>query len=151
VTQLPKALSAFFETEQWSVEPIDDAPVPAARGGFQGESGEWFVDAFWFPADEQLVVLSVAPKPVPEDRCAPVAGDLTFVNYGLPVGNFELSPLTGDLRCKTSVSIAEADLTEDLVARQVYANVALMDRYLPGVVQVVWGTDPGDAYAAIDG
>ena len=106
---------------------------------------------FWFPVDEQLVVHSQAPKPVPEDRCAPVAGYLTFVNYGLPVGNFELSPLTGDLRCKTSVAIAESDLTEDIVARQVYANVALMDRYLPGVVQVVWGTDPGDAYAAIDG
>jgi hypothetical protein len=121
------------------------------RAGFRGESGEWFVDVFWFADVEQLVVLSVAPKPVPEDRCGPVAGYLTFVNYGLPVGNFELSPLTGDLRCKTSVAIAANELTEDLVARQVYANVALMDRYLPGVVQVVWGTDPGDAYAAIDG
>jgi hypothetical protein len=33
----------------------------------------------------------------------------------------------------------------------VYANVMTMDRYLPGVVQVVWGTEPVEAYAAIDG
>jgi len=33
----------------------------------------------------------------------------------------------------------------------VYSNVLSMDRYLPGIVQVVWGTDPADAYAAIDG
>jgi len=26
-----------------------------------------------------------------------------------------------------------------------------MDRYLPGIVQVVWGAEPDVAYAAIDG
>ncbi len=147
---MPEAVTSFFAAESWAAGELDDAPVPAVRAGFRGESGEWYVDVLWFDDVEQLVVHSVAPKPVPEDRRGPVAGYLTFVNYGLPVGNFELSPVTGDLRCKTSVAVATAAVTEDLVARQVYANVSLMDHYLPGVVQVVWGTDPGDAYAAID-
>jgi hypothetical protein len=148
---MPKAVSAFFAAESWTVNGLDDAPVAAVRGGYRGESGEWYLDVLWHDDAEQLVVHSCAPKPVPDDRTAAVAGYLTFVNYGLPVGNFELSPVTGDVRFKTGVAIAVSDLTEDIVARQVYANVMTMDRYLPGIVQVVWGTDPADAYAAIDG
>jgi len=148
---IPEAVVDFFASEDWAVNVLDDAPVPAVRGGFRGDSGEWYVDVLWHDDVEQLVVHSIAPKPVPEDRTGAVAGYLTFVNYGLPVGNFELSPITGDVRFKTGIGIARDELTENIVARQVYANVLSMDRYLPGIVQVVWGTDPADAYAAIDG
>jgi hypothetical protein len=148
---MPAVVTAFFAEEEWAVAAIDDSPVPAVRGGYRGENGEWTVDVFWFVDSEQLVVHSGVPRPIPDDRLAAVAGYLTFVNFGLPVGNFELSPLTGDVRFKTGIAAAEGDLTEDLVARQVYANVMITDRYLPGIVQVVWGTDPADAYAAIDG
>ena len=149
--QMPDAVTAFFAAESWMVNRLEDAPVVAVRGGYRGDSGEWYVDVLWHDDVQQLVVHSTAPKPVPEDRCAAVAGYLTFVNYGLPVGNFEVSPLIGNVRCKTGVAVAAHELTEDIVARQVYANVMTMDRYLPGIVQVVWGTDPSDAYPAIDG
>jgi len=36
------------------------------------------------------------------------------------------------------------------MARQVYVNVLALDRYLPGVIQVVWGTEPAVAYASIE-
>jgi hypothetical protein len=149
--QMPEAVTAFFASESWTINHLEDAPVAAVRGGYRGESGEWYVDVLWHDDVEQLVIHSTAPKPVAEDRCAAVAGYLTFVNYGLPVGNFELSPITGNVRVKTGLAIASHELTEDIVARQVYANVMTMDRYLPGIVQVVWGTEPADAYAAIDG
>ena len=148
---MPSAVSAFFDAERWDVLSIDESPVPGVRGAFRGENGEWFVDVFWFPEFEHLVVLSVATSPVPDESREAVAGYLTFVNFGLPLGNFELSPETGDFRCKTSVSIAEADLTAEIVARHVYANVALMDRYLPGVEQVLDGVDADYAYDAVDG
>jgi hypothetical protein len=150
-TELPEAVTAFFAAESWGVNRLDDAPVAAVRGGYRGESGEWFLDVLWHDEVEQLVIHSTAPKPIPEDRCAAVAGYLTFVNFGLPIGNFELSPISGAVRFKTGISIAAPELSEAIVARQVYANVLAMDRYLPGIVQVVWGTDPGDAYTAIDG
>jgi hypothetical protein len=149
--EMPAAVTAFFTAESWMVNDLDDAPVAAVRGGYRGESGEWYVDVLWHDDVEQLVIHSTAPKPIPEDRTAAVAGYLTFVNYGLPIGNFELSPLTGSVRVKTGLAVGANDLTEDIVARQVYANVMTMDRYLPGIVQVVWGTDPADAYTAIDG
>jgi hypothetical protein len=75
---------------------------------------------------------------------------MTFVNYGMPIGNLELSPVTGDLRYKTGVAVAADELTQDIVARQVYVNVLALDRYLPGVIQVVWGTEPAVAYASIE-
>ena len=151
VKGLPAAVTAFFASEEWAVSAIDDAPVPAVRGGFRGENGEWTLDVFWFTDSQELVIYSSLPNPIVDDRRGAVAGYLTFVNFGLPVGNFELSPVTGHLRFKTGVAVLEEDLTEDIVARQVYANVMTTDRYVPGIVQVVWGTDPGAAYAAIDG
>jgi hypothetical protein len=149
--EMPEAVTAFFSAEAWMVNQLDDAPVAAVRGGYRGESGEWYVDVLWHDDVEQLVIHSTAPKPIPEDRTAAVAGYLTFVNFGLPIGNFELSPVSGTVRFKTGISIAAPELSEAIVARQIYANVLAMDRYLPGIVQVVWGTEPGDAYAAIDG
>jgi hypothetical protein len=147
---VPAAVTDFFAGEDWEVNVLDDAPAPAVRGGFRGSNGEWFVDVLWFNDVEQLVVHSTVSRPVPDDRRAAVAGYMTFVNYGMPIGNLELSPVTGDLRYKTGVAVAAGELTADMVARQVYVNVLAMNRYLPGVVQVVWGTEPAVAYASIE-
>lgn len=147
----PAAVTDFFAAEDWAVSLLgDDAPAPGVRGGFKGDSGEWLVDVLWFDDVEQLVVHSTVARPVPDDRRAAVAGYLTFVNFGRTVGCLELSPITGELRARTSVAVARGELTEDLVARQVYASVLTMDRYLPGVIQVVWGVEPHDAYAAVE-
>lgn len=149
---IPLAITDFFIAEDWAVSRFDsDAPAPGVRGAFKGDSGEWIVDVMWFDDVEELVVHSTVARPVPDDRRAPVAGYLTFVNFGLTLGSIEVSPVSGELRARTGVAVSQAQLTEDLVARQVYANVLTLDRYLPGVIQVVWGTEPHVAYAAIDG
>jgi hypothetical protein len=148
----PAAITDFFAAEDWDFALLDDdSPAPGVRAGFRGDSGEWPVDVLWLDDGEQLVVHSTVPREVPDDRRAAVAGYLTFVNFHLAVGSLEMSPVSGELRARTAVAVARDELSEDLVARQVYANVLTLDRYLPGVIQVVWGTEPHEAYAAIAG
>lgn len=52
-------------------------------------------------------------------------------------GNFEMDFDYGEIRYKTSVDIDGDELTQDIIKRLVYANVTMMDEYLPGIINVI--------------
>jgi hypothetical protein len=114
------------------------------------EKGPWTVFIAMLEADDQVVVHSAFQPPVPEDRRDAIALFLTRVNYGILMGNFELDLDDGELRYKTSIDVRGAELTEELLDNIVVANVAMFDRYVPGIEAVVRGTDPADAVAAVE-
>jgi hypothetical protein len=113
------------------------------------EKGPWTVYIAMLEADEQVVVHSSFNPPVPGDRRDAIALFLTRANYGILLGNFELDLDDGELRYKTSIDVRGAELTEALLDNLVVANVAMFDRYVPGIEAVVRGADPADAVAAI--
>lgn len=114
------------------------------------EKGPWTVYIAMLEADEQVVVHSAFNPPVPEERRDAVALFLARANYGILIGNFEIDLEDGELRYKTSIDVEGAELTEALLDNLVVANVAVFDRYVPGIEAVVRGTDPADAVAAIE-
>jgi hypothetical protein len=114
------------------------------------ENGPWTVYIAMFEADEQVVVHSAFNPPVPEEVRDEVATFLTRANYGILHGNFELDLADGDLRYKTSLDVRGAELTEALLDNIVVANVSMFDRYVPGIVAVVRGTDPVEALALVE-
>ena len=92
-----------------------------------------------------------------------LADFLTGANYGLYIGNFEMDFNDGEVRFKTSIdvegnkSVAEegkepAELSFALMKRMVYDNVGVMDKYLPGVMSVIYGgASPTEAIAKVEG
>ena len=55
-------------------------------------------------------------------------------------GNFELDFEDGEFRYKTSLDLEGLEPNPALFVPMVYANVATMDRYLPGVLSVMYGS-----------
>ena len=109
----------------------------------------------WFSLDdEDQVVLFVTRCPVfvPQERREAAMEFLTRANFGLRLGHFEFDLDDGEVRYKTSIDVEGDRLTPVLVKRLVRPNLMTMDRYLPGLLRVVFGaTTPAQEIAAIEG
>jgi hypothetical protein len=141
---------SFFKEDGWSFTQLEEQPI--LRLGFQGENGQWSCYAQAREEQAQLLFYSVCPMNAPGDRRPAVAELLTRVNYGLFMGNFELDMDDGEIRYKTSIDVEGDRLSPALVKPLVYANVLMMDRYLPGIMSVIYGNvAPAEAIAKAEG
>jgi hypothetical protein len=99
----------------------------------------------------QFIFYSVCPVNVPENKRLSVAEFITRANYGLLIGNFELDLVDGEVRFKTSIDVKDDRLSSALFQPLVYTNVVMMDRYLPGIMAVIYGgVSPENAIAQIE-
>lgn len=140
----------FFEEDGWSFARLEEQPI--LQMGFQGENGSWLCTAEARQEYEQFVFYSVCPVQAPEEKRLILAEFLTAVNYGLVIGNFEMDLDDGEVRYKTSLDVGGDELSEALVKNAVYMNILMMDRYLPGILAVLYGgVSPAEAIAQIEG
>jgi hypothetical protein len=141
---------SFFEQDSWPFTPFEGQPV--LQMGFRGDNGQWTCLAQAREEQAQFLFYSVCPVNAPEDRRPAVAEFLTRANYGLFIGNFELDMDDGEIRYKTSIDVEGDRLSSALVQQLAYANVFTMDRYLPGIMGVIYGPiSPDEAIAQVEG
>ena len=136
--QLAEKVKEFFVSDDWRFSELDEG---ALRMGFSGRNGNWTCIAR--PREDRGIFLfySIAAVNVPPEKRAAVAEYLARANYGLPLGNFELDFSDGEVRFKTSLDVEgeEYMLTPAMIKSIVYSNVLTMDRYLAGMMAVIYG------------
>lgn len=136
--QLADKIKEFFVSDDWRFSDLEEG---ALRMGFAGRSGNWTCIAR--PREDRGIFLfySIAAVNVPEEKRLMVSEYLTRANYGLPLGNFELDFSDGEVRFKTSLDVEgeEYMLTPAMIKSLVYSNVLTMDRYLGGMMAVIYG------------
>jgi hypothetical protein len=139
----------FFQQDDWPFAQIEEQT--ALQTGFRGEHGQFNCLAQVLEEESLFLFYSLCPVNVPEDRRMSVAEFLARANYGLYIGNFELDFDDGEVRFKTSVDVEEGHLSPGLIKNLVYTNVLMTDRYLPGIMRVIYGdTTPAEAVAEIE-
>ena len=139
----------FFEEDGWPFVQIEGEPL--LQMVFQGENGKWTCYAKARDDQEQFVFYSVCPVNTPDSKRLAVAEFLTRANSGMIIGNFEMDFEDGEIRYKTSIDVEDDSLSSALIKRLVYANVMMMDAYLPGIMSVIYGhVTPVDAIAQIE-
>lgn len=144
-----QALVNFFTLDDWSFTRIQGEQV--LHLGFQGENGKWNCYAQAREKQEQFVFYSICPLLAPENKRGFVADFITRANYSMIIGNFEMDFDDGEIRYKTSIDIDGDQLTSDIIKRLVYANVTMMDEYLPGIIAVIEkDVSPVDAIRSIE-
>ena len=58
----------------------------------------------------------------------------------------------GEVRYRTSIDVEDASLPPALIKNLVYTNIGTFDRYLPGIMAVIYGnTSPEDAIHQVEG
>jgi hypothetical protein len=139
----------FFTEDDWTFTKLQGQST--LQVACQGENGRWNCYAQAREDQEQFVFYSIYPKATPEDKRLAMAEFLTRANYGLIIGNFEMDFDDGEIRYKTSIDVEGDLLTTDLIKQLVYANIMMMDHYLPGIQAVIDGTmSPKQAIQAIE-
>ena len=140
---------SFFQEDGWPFQQLEGQPI--LQIGFHGDNGQWSCFAMAREEQAQFVFYSVCAARAPEAKRLALAEFLTRANYGLIIGNFELDWRDGEVRYKTSLDVEGDRLTPALVKQMAYANVVMMDRYLPGIMRVIYGdVAPAEAIAGID-
>ncbi len=148
--QIFNTMVAFFEEDEWDFHWLEDRPVLSMN--FSGKNGKWTCYAQAREEQEQFVFYSVCPINVPDSRRGKVAEFLTRANYGMIIGNFEMDYNDGEVRYKTSIDVEGDSLSHALMKQMVYANVIIMDRYLPGILSMIYGEQtPLDTIQHIEG
>ena len=144
------ALKLFFTEDDWTYSQLSESPI--LQMGFSGANGSWRCYAQAREEKEQFVYYSVMESRVPETKRLEIAEFLTRANFGLIVGNFEMDFSDGEVRYKTSLDIEGGTLSNTMIKNLVYTNVLMMDRYLPGIMAVIYGdVAPEDAIRNIEG
>ena len=144
------AVTSFFREDEWSFRQLEGKPVLSVN--FSGKNGQWTCYAHIIEEKEVFIFYSYCPVKAPEDKRHILGDFLTRANYGLYVGNFELDYNDGEVRYKTSIDVEGDRLSTALARRIVYDNISIMDRYLPGVLSIIYGgASPTEAIAQVEG
>ncbi|HEY9830575.1 MAG TPA: YbjN domain-containing protein [Stenomitos sp.] len=147
--QILQEIVSFFTKDDWPYSKIKGESVLVTA--FQGENGKWNCSAKVREEQEQFVFYSICPINAPENKRLAMAEFLTRANSGMIIGNFELDFSDGEIRYKTSIDVQGDFLSFELIKQLVYANVTMMDEYLPGIKSVIEGdVSPEDAIAQIE-
>jgi len=94
-------------------------------------------------ADQDLFqVFGMIPIRVPNGSRPAVAETITRANFGLKVGKFELDFDDGELRYQAAHIMSDGTLDGDVIHRLIGTTIAMMDRYLPAILSVIYGNEP---------
>ena len=141
------ATEKFFTEDNWNFERHPDRPV--LRLPFVGKNGRWM--CFAQERNNQLLFYSVASVNAPEEKRPEIAEFITRANYGMAQGNFEMDYNDGEIRYKTCIDVDEGALTSTLIKPIVYVNCLMMDKYLPGIMAVLYANvAPADAVSKVE-
>jgi hypothetical protein len=143
-------LGKFLEEDGWYPQRLGDQTV--YRVAFAGENAQFTCYAQVRVDLQQFFFYAVAPLKAPPETREAVAEFITRANYGMRIGNFELDYDDGEVRYKSSLDFEGSELTPELIARAIYPVVGTMDRYVPGLMSVVYGSQtPAEAIVTIEG
>jgi hypothetical protein len=143
-------LSSYLDEDEWFPRRIEGKY--AYGMSYSGKNGDLRCYAIVRVDLEEFLFYAVAPVKVPDEVRSAVAEYLTWANYGLRIGNFELDYSDGEVRYKSSLDFEGQTLTAELVRNAIYPAVHTMDRYLPGLLRVSFGgATPHEAIEEVEG
>ena len=125
----------FFTQDDWSFIRIQGDS--ALRLFYEGKNGQWNCYTQARETQQQFLFYSICPLQIPEAKRSEMAEFITRANYGLIIGNFELDFSDGEVRYKTAIDVEDEELSKETIKKLVHTNVAIMDTYLPGIIDVI--------------
>jgi hypothetical protein len=145
-----EAMQKFLKEDGWPFTEMEGKTI--LRTGFSGKNGKWTCFAQAREDQQQLIFYSVCPNAAPDDKRVPAMEFITRANYELVIGNFEMDLSDGEIRYKTSIDVEGDELTSALIRQIVYYNVMTMNKYLPGLMSVLYANvTPEQAIRQIEG
>lgn len=127
----------FFKTKQWEFSTAEHDPF-LLRTHYKSENGEWGFYIHFLPETEALVCYSVFPVDAPKNRRQDMLELVAQLNIQLVFGNFDIDLNDGEVVFKTSLMLAQNELTEANLQNVVSANLQTMSQCIRGMLLVLY-------------
>ena len=154
--ELPESVRAwdvlgnFLQEDGWFPQLLEGKNI--YRLLYDGTNGRLTCFADLRMTLAQLLFYAIAPVKAPEETRMAVAEFITRANFNMRIGNLELDFSDGEVRYKSSLDFEGTELTPQLIRNAIYPAVQTMDRYLPGLLSVIYGgKTPFEAIEDIEG
>ncbi|MEA5419673.1 YbjN domain-containing protein [Spirulina sp. CCNP1310] len=139
---------SILKKQEWQFYELGNSTI---RLDVNGQAATWSTMVKCIDEHQQIIVYSICPNKARVDKLIAIQEFLTRANFGLKFGNFEMDLSDGEVRFKTSIQFAGMVEPEAMIEECLSLNIVTFDRYLPGILQVMF-TDvtPEDAIAVIE-
>jgi hypothetical protein len=134
--RLPMLVVATGMLEEHGLEWSETGDDEVIRVDILGDNGSWALFIVARENDDRCTVYSQVPWETPIERRGEMSELLTRINFGLPLGNFELDFADGEIRFKTSIDVSGTRLSSELFEGLIDPNIATTDIYLPALEAV---------------
>lgn len=135
---------AYLQDLEWRYQL--DAEREIIRFGVNCDNGSFEVILHVIPDIDLVKCFTLFPVRVPAPNRAAAAEYLTRANYGLLFGNFEMDYADGEVRFRTSMNTDDVAINSVVARHLVQQNINTADRYVAGLLRVVYGgVTPADA------
>lgn len=131
----------------------EDSILMMYKLGFllQGERFESYIVVKY--DDKRVLIFTVYPKAIHPERRVKMAEYITRVNYGVPLGGFEMDFDYGEVRYKSAFVFDDAlPHSAEVFRRNLFVSIEMMNKYFPGIRLVnTTDTSPQTAIDQING
>lgn len=144
------AVIEYIESKDWKYQVVSDNRF--IHFGISANNGKIDCVADVREERKQFIFLSHCIVNAFGDKLKEIAEYLNRVNYSLVIGSFELNMNDGKIRFKTSMFFDDAlPPSIEVIERTIITNLYMMDRYMPGVMSILFGHQtPEEAYQEIE-
>jgi hypothetical protein len=107
-----------------------------------GKAGTYKIYVEVKEAQSRVIVYTESPVKCPAHRLSLAAEYLMRVNFSLILGNFEIDWRDGEVRYRQGVDMEGSVLSVGMVRQLVMIPSSTMDRFFPGLMDVIYGGRP---------
>ncbi len=136
-------VAGYLDAADWNYRADQEKGFFDMRVGTKHTSARVIIDTDDMENWQRVLVFSMFPVFVPENRRPAMLDAINRINYSMIYGNIEMDGKDGELRIRTVVE-AERDLAEPMMERAVLGNLNAANRYFAPLMAVAFGNAAPD-------
>ena len=138
VKTLFERVAGHLDTNDWTYTANEEKQYFSTGCRLKDASVRVILDVHEAQDWQRVLVYSLFPVFVPENRRAAVAESINRFNYGMIFGNLEMDASDGEVRVRTIVEAA-GDLADTMIDRALGSNLDTAGRFLAPILAVAFG------------
>jgi hypothetical protein len=143
VKSLFDRVAGYLDANDWNYHADQEGGLIDMRVGTKHAAIRVLIDTDDLENWQRVLVFSVLPVFVPENRRPAMLDAINRINYSVVYGNVEMDVRDGEIRIRTVVE-SERDLAESMMERALHGNLNMANRYFAPLMAVAFGNAAPD-------
>jgi hypothetical protein len=131
-------VAGYLDANDWNYHAEQEKGFFDMRVGTKHASVRIVIDTDDMENWQRVLVYSVFPVTIPENRRSAALDAINRINYAMVYGNLEMDGRDGELRIRTVVE-AERDIPDQMIERALHGSLNATNRYFAPMMAVGFG------------